>query len=62
MLPLTRPVEYRDVVGGELVLAAHADEQGAASPVGGHRVTTLGAQRFIALTRDLRGLILQHSN
>lgn len=24
VLTLTRPVEYRDVVGGELVLAAHS--------------------------------------
>lgn len=32
--PLTCAVQDGDVVSGELVLAAHTDEQGAASPAG----------------------------
>lgn len=36
VLVLTRPVQDGDVVGGEFVLAAHSDEQGAASPAETH--------------------------
>lgn len=58
MLPLTRPVEDGDVVSGELVLAAHPDKQGAASPAGRQGVRAQGAPRFI---RPKGATVLQHS-
>lgn len=59
VLVLTRSVEYGDVVGGELVLAAHSDEQGAASPARRHKMTARSAQRFLTRTS---GLSREHSN
>lgn len=56
VLVLTRPVQDGDVVGGEFVLAAHSDEQGAASPAETHQITTLRAPRFITLMASWKGL------